>query len=363
MSEDTANRKKRSPLMPRRHQEDLFICDIFDTMTTKADTASMEHPLFSMSTKPDTTPKNYSRGDIKLVLTPSAIGLATVHDRDILIYCISHLMRALNSNQEISKTLRFRAHDLLQTTNRPTNKRGYELLKNALKRLQGTQIETNITTGGTKQWDVFSFIDNAKTIRTGEDGRMEAIEITLSDWVFNAINAKGKEVLTYHPDYFRIRKPLERRMYEIARKCCGTRNDKWVLKLDTLRKQTGSNSSKPEFKRMVKAIVAANKEHNHIPDYTFELTPEDKIVIRPKRQMKELYASRDAFRIAPPTLKAHTIETAKKHAAGYDIYHIEAEWRQMAADKNQEISNPDGAFINYVKWFVANQAEHGVAAE
>jgi hypothetical protein len=32
---------------------------------------------------------------------------------------------------------------------------------------------------------------------------------------------QGKEVLTLHRDYFRLRKPLERRMYELARKHCG----------------------------------------------------------------------------------------------------------------------------------------------
>ncbi len=32
---------------------------------------------------------------------------------------------------------------------------------------------------------------------------------------------KAHEVLTLPPDYFRLRKPTERRIYEIARKHCG----------------------------------------------------------------------------------------------------------------------------------------------
>jgi len=88
-----------------------------------------------------------------------------------------------------------------------------------MRRLQGTQIETNIVTGGAEQFDVFGIIERARIVRETRDGRMQEVEITLSDWVFNAI--QHQEVLTLHRDYFRLRKPLERRMYELARKHCG----------------------------------------------------------------------------------------------------------------------------------------------
>ena len=265
-----SNRKRnRDPLLPKRHPEpDFFICDIFDS-APKSDTASMEHPLFTLSTKPDHTAREYRNGDNFLWLRPSSDGLATVHDRDILIYCISQCMKRLNSNERVLKTLRFSAHDLLKVTNRQTSKEGYRLFKAALRRLQGTQIETNITTGGKEQWEVFSFIDNAKTVRETRDGRMQAVEITLSDWVFNAIDEKGGEILTISRDYFRLRKPLERRLYELARKCCG-QNTKWHFRVETLHNRTGSNSTLKEFRRMLKNIIDDNIKHNHIPDYTFE---------------------------------------------------------------------------------------------
>ena len=50
---------------------------------------------------------------------------------------------------------------MLKATNRVTDGRGYDALKSALTRLQGTQIETNIVTGGTEQMDLFSIIDRA----------------------------------------------------------------------------------------------------------------------------------------------------------------------------------------------------------
>src|SRR5688572_13337313 len=247
----------RPPLLPDRHpQLDFFVCDIFDA-APKSDTASMEYPLFSLSTKPDFKPREYRNGNMWLKISPSPFGLATVHDRDILIFCISQCMAALKERREISRILRFRAHELLQVTNRSTGKRGYELFKDSLRRLQGTQIETNITTGGREQMDVFSFIDHARTVKETRDGRMEALEITLSDWLFNAISERGSEILTISRDYFRLRKPLERRLYELARKHCGT-NPSWRFKVETLHERTGSVRRRTRFMRdLLKLALAA----------------------------------------------------------------------------------------------------------
>jgi plasmid replication initiation protein len=98
--------------------------------------SSMEHPVFSLSTKPDMRPRHYERGGNWIEISPSRYGLATVHDRDVLIYCISQCMSALNEGRKVARTMRFKGHDLLVATNRQTSGRGYELLKDALRRLQ-----------------------------------------------------------------------------------------------------------------------------------------------------------------------------------------------------------------------------------
>jgi len=67
----------------------------------------MQFPLFSLSTKPDLTPREYHKGDKWLKLTPSLHGLATVHDRDVLIYCISQCMAAINQGRAVEKKMRF----------------------------------------------------------------------------------------------------------------------------------------------------------------------------------------------------------------------------------------------------------------
>ena len=342
-------KKSISPLLPDRHpQPDFFVCDIFDS-APKSDQASMEYPLFTLSTKPDMAMREYAKGDKWLRLSPSPIGLATVHDRDILIYCISQCMARLNKGEKIAKTLRFSASDLLMVTNRKTSGEGYRLFKQALKRLQGTQIETNITTGNSEQWEVFSFIDSAKTIRESREGRMLEMEITLSDWVFNAIEEQGGEILTISRDYFRLRKPLERRLYELARKHCGTHNEQWSFKVETLHDRTGSQSSPKEFRRMLKAII---DNQRHIPDYTFRLE-DDTVHIYPRSDFKGTFNPPPAPQaVSDILMKPETLERAQRFANGRDVPFLENEWRVMLEDKGSIPRKPDGSFINYVKWYV-----------
>ena len=84
------NTKVRSPLLPDGMQQGgFFVCDIFDA-APKGDMAAMEHPVFSISTKLDKNIRRYENGDIFVEVVPSVKGLATVYDRDILIFCISH---------------------------------------------------------------------------------------------------------------------------------------------------------------------------------------------------------------------------------------------------------------------------------
>jgi plasmid replication initiation protein len=347
----------RSPLLPERHPTpDFFICDVFDS-APKSDTASMEHPLFTLSTKPDMQVREYRNGSSYLKISPSNLGLATVHDRDILIYCISQCMARLNSGQQVHRTLRFNAHDLLKVTNRQTSKRGYKLFKAALERLQSTRIETNITTGGQEHWEIFSFIDGAKTVKETRDGRMQAIEITLSDWVFNAISEKGGEIITISRDYFRLRKPLERRLYELSRKMCG-QNQKWHLRLETIHARTGSNSTMKEFRRMLKSIIEDNSKHHHIPDYSFTMDG-DLVIIRPRKDFSKTYTEPEtADAIDKVRLKHSTHDIARKFAGGYDIYFLEGAWRDMLMTKRAIPENADGSFMGFVKWYVK---ENGTA--
>jgi plasmid replication initiation protein len=58
---------------------------------------------------------------------------------------------------------------------------------------------------------------------------MVAVEVSLNEWLYNAILAR--EVLTLNRDSFRLDGGLERRIYELARKHCGSQA-KWTIGID-----------------------------------------------------------------------------------------------------------------------------------
>lgn len=331
----------RSPLLPDRHpQKDLFVCDIIDAVP-KGDMASMENPVFTLSTKPDFKPRRYERGDNFIVVSPSPSGLATVHDRDVLIYCISQCMAALNDGRPVARSMRFKAHDLLVATNRQTSGQGYQLLKDALRRLQGTQIETNIRQGGKEYFKVFGLIDSAEIVRETREGRMMDVEITLSDWVFDAI--ENNHVLTLNKQYFFLRKPLERRLYELARKHCGSQK-RWPCGLQLLRDKCGSGSTVKEFRRLLSKIIEDDDAHDHMPDYRMAIEG-DNVVFTPKAEEAVVALPFQALRLR----KLDTHDYARRLAPGWDIYNLEDEWRSWVHDKAIEVKDPDKHFLSFCK--------------
>ena len=115
-------------LAPDRHpNRDFFVADILD-WALKGDRASMEHPFFSLSKKPDTRIRRYEHNGSSITVEPGPHGLPTIWDKDILIYAVSQLVEASNKGRPINRTVRLTAHDLLVVTNRSTGGRAYDLL-------------------------------------------------------------------------------------------------------------------------------------------------------------------------------------------------------------------------------------------
>ena len=56
-------------LQDRHPTPDFFVCDIFEA-APKGDLASMEHPIFSLSTKPDTRVLSYEHNGAQITVTP-----------------------------------------------------------------------------------------------------------------------------------------------------------------------------------------------------------------------------------------------------------------------------------------------------
>src|SRR3546814_16524667 len=111
----------RTPLLPVRHpNQDLFICDVLDAIP-KDEMASMEHPVFSLSTKPDNRPRRYEHHGNVIEIIPSGTGLATILDKDRLIYCILQLVAKLHQGEQPCVTVRLQAYAMLVANKRQHN--------------------------------------------------------------------------------------------------------------------------------------------------------------------------------------------------------------------------------------------------
>ena len=260
-----------------KKQPDFFICDVFDVF--KDDTASMEHPVFSLSTKPDYRVLTYEYNGNSIKIKPSYIGLATIYDKDILMYLTSSLMNAKNNGEKIAQRVRFTAYDYMVSTNRKSDGKTYIQLRDGLNRLSGTRIETNIKAGGKQIIEEFGLIDSWKIIKESEQGKMIAIEIKLSDWFYSSV--LGNSILSIDKEYFSLRKPTERRLYELARKHCGNQVA-WKIKLENLKIKLGITSPIRALRFNIKKIT----ETNHLPEYNISIQ-DDVVMFTRKEPPKE----------------------------------------------------------------------------
>jgi len=324
-------------LLRRKHPNlDLFICDIFDA-TPKDMKHQLEHPMFTLSKKPDMNIRTYTapNGDF-IQFKPSVYGLANIYDKDILIFVISQLMHKINKGEKTSRTVAFSAHDLLIATNRNTGGYDYKSLRKAFERLDGTRIKTSLTSGAHHSTKGFGIVDGWEIIQEGLDGRMEGIELTLSDWMYEGL--LNSEVLTLSKDYFLISSPLEKRIYELCRKFCGSQ-DHWHISIENLHIKSGSQSTVRRFKQSLKKVC----NDKNIPDYNITLKG-DLFVVKPKKSLLE------SITTDTTTLKIQTIENAKNILKGtHDVYGLQAEYFEWCENKEKPNKGYDAGFIGFCK--------------
>lgn len=350
----------KNALLPERHPiKDFFIPDIFDAIPLKNDRHTMEHPFFTLSTKPDFRTIRYEKNGVSISLNPHyEHGLPNMMDKDILLYLGSLVMEEINKGNIPPRTLRFSAHDLMVTTNRETNGKAYNLLKKAFERLQGVSVTTNIKTNDIKFAHGFGLIDSWLIVEHSHDKRrMVKLEATLSKWFYNAL--LGGEVLTINRHYFRLRKPLERRLYELARKHCGKQKE-WFIGIESLHQKCGSLSPLKKFRFQVRQIIDLNNRTSHFPDYDLELRDNDTVRFTLKRAFKGAIAKEQAKatgKISPISLQAieRARDIVKYSDMGWDYYALEAEFN-YSLQQGFRPDSVDGAFIAFIKKKVEKRA-------
>lgn len=254
--------------MPEK-QGELFIMDSPLLTDVRGERSLMAFPFFALSKGKWTKPLSYDNGSVSIEIVPTAKGAATIYDKEIVLYIASLMIARLKAGGEVSQDFHFTAHDLFCVTGNNPSARSYTRLSQALERLQGTQIKTNIEAGGEGEEGYFSWLSEAKLYYTkakdanGETRRLKAIRVRLCDWLYRAI-LRDRQVLDYASGYFELG-PVERRLYEIARVSCVDQSVE--IELDDLRRQLGYQNSLPHFRHALKGIVEADV----IPDYRLSM--------------------------------------------------------------------------------------------
>lgn len=343
-----------SALKPQRYpQGELFVCELADVIL-KDDMASMEHPFYSITKQPDRNPVRFHHGDYWLEIRPSSKGNPTIYDKDLIIYVISQITMATNKGDHVPRKIEIDPYSFLVFTQRRTGGKDYDALCDMIERLDGTRFRTNVTTGGVMTDSWFGMLDSFELKTHPKTGKLIKLTVTVSDWLANAIS--NRDLLTLNSDYFRLRRPLERRLYEVARKRAGRQGQGVNLRLDDLQRLCRSSAALREFRRMIKDIIKAHADDESFPDYT--LSMEDDIVqIRPKAGFLK--------RIAPPTereanaleLKPHSHEDAREILQGWCPLDVEGRWRAWVAKEGVKVDNPHGNYLAFCRRYLESRGQ------
>jgi hypothetical protein len=161
-------------------------------------------------------------------------------------------------------------------------------------------------------------------------------------------------VLPISRQYFRLRRPIDRRIYEIARKHCGKQPSRRVS-LGLLQKKCGSKQEGKHFAAHLRNLVNSN----HLPDYGVTMEAGQVVFHRREGKLQDF--------VKPPApvpvvtamepeeerpkgifISSGAIERLYELAPGWDRYMLERRYCEWAADK-EAARNEDSRFFGWVR--------------
>ena len=227
----------------------------------------MDYPFFALSKTTSFAPLKYEHENIRIEIQPGATGIATMYDKRILSYVVSLMAQDLKRGHEPGQDFSFTANDFFRATHTPKpSGDDYRRFTEALGRLQGTQLKTNIRTGNQQDKGWFSWLAEAsanyETMPNGDE-RLQAIKVRLCAWLYRAVLRNG-EIYEYHADYWRLA-PMEQRLYEIAK--CHCEGDEVEMPIAMLHAKVGGTGEIADLKRLLKRVSPTGK----IPEYDFAM--------------------------------------------------------------------------------------------
>lgn len=267
----------------------------------------MAYPFFGLSKTPSKRAIKFVETAVSVEVRPSEGGVATIYDKEILIYLASLAFERLSRGESFDGVLTFTAYDFFKMAGLSSaSGKNYQRLSASLDRLQGTQVRTTIETGGVNIDGWFSWISEAQVIFTRDGAgvkRARAFRVRITDWLVRAIAADGS-VLSYDRSYFKL-SAIERRLYEIARAGCargGRPAEAMVIELGALRQRVGVTSPLKKFRQLLAQIA----DKDELPAYAVEILDHDaktalsriKVALRPRDAAARVAAQAELALIA-----------------------------------------------------------------
>ena len=219
------------------------------------DRNTMLHSFFALEAK-RSDPIEYKANGVEIIVQGTKSGLATINDKEILVYICSIASQKLARGEDVTQKFRFTAHDFFSVTGKTPGGKTYRYFAAALERLQGTQIKTNIVTGGRRERTWFSWLKSARmetAVWSNGYEAMKVIEVELCDWLWRAI-VDDNAVLISSESYFYL-PPLQRKLYEVGYAECADRTTA-VVPLEDLRRRMGVTTDLRHFRHNLGKTVA-----------------------------------------------------------------------------------------------------------
>lgn len=283
-------------------QGDLFRLDSPLYGDIQGERTVAEFPFFALTKRAQMETMTFESETARIEINPSKTGVATIYDKEILLYIASLMVSRLENGETVDRTLSFTANDLFRMTGTNRSARSYSSLKASLSRLQGTQIITNIETGGEGSDSAFSWLlkaDIKYTKLPNGERQVKHVEVMLCDWLHRAI-LTDRRIAAYHDDFFKLG-PIERRLYELAKFNCvdGARFEAEAVDLAGRVGCSLEPRSIENFKRTLRGVA----REQSLPEYSLSLTDRKERSLaggRPKLSTLVTITPIDGLRLAGP---------------------------------------------------------------
>ena len=248
------------------------ISDVIIHKNYQFDLFALEFPLFSLKLDKKTLEYEFtSKNGTIITIRNTNLGRATIQDADLWLYCITKMMQLIYEEKTLTRRVTFIGYDFLKRTGRVASNSNYNQITKSLQRLASTRLETNRTI---ETWEIgagIGLLDSYEYIKDRKTGKVIKIEVILPEWLFAEI--VSKKITTINPQYLEL-KPLEKRIYQIAKIHCRKDSFNNVFNLEYLAKKVGSFSTVELFRFKIKQM----QEIQPLPDFLINYDrKEDKV--------------------------------------------------------------------------------------